>query len=354
MATFSVNNNAVLIAAAERILAKDTYKRQIQELQGCNGMLADKITLGGHVEQALLLAAGEGENDVAAKTENDEEDVKESPTVAFLREQRQLLKQVAHDSIVRERQVECFMGAVREICNEAKAVAASGGGRSGGGADADSNEEAESDEAEADAVDYSAVLKQKIEKLHQQQQHAAVTVEIDDETHCKDIRQRLGEKEKKKKRKTGRRSRGGTEQYESEEEEELEIVNTAAATQAAGGGVAGGQAEDNTIKCPITAMLFQQPMKNKVCGHTYSQAGVDQMIKMGKRKCPIPGCANNQLSERQLEADVEMELKVKRHVRRVAHEEEKRRTAQASDDDGEEEFDDNDEDQAGAGVTMVH
>eukprot|EP00957_Ditylum_brightwellii_P041254 3123286-Ditylum_brightwellii.AAC.1 len=67
-------------------------------------------------------------------------------------------------------------------------------------------------------------------------------------------------------------------------------------------------------------VLFENPLKNKVFGHMYSSAGLDQFIHMRKQNCPISGCANNQLNCEQVKEDVEMEIKVKRYVRRMEQE----------------------------------
>ena len=72
----------------------------------------------------------------------------------------------------------------------------------------------------------------------------------------------------------------------------------------------------NALKCPVTGMLFNNPVINKVCHHTYDRAGLDQLLRTGKRTCPVPGCANNHLSLSQVEEDEEMKLKVQRHKTR--------------------------------------
>ena len=39
-------------------------------------------------------------------------------------------------------------------------------------------------------------------------------------------------------------------------------------------------------------------MYEQVCGHTYSKAGLEQMFRLNKHKCPVPGCTNNSVQVR--------------------------------------------------------
>ncbi|KAK8797922.1 hypothetical protein WA171_005451 [Blastocystis sp. BT1] len=48
---------------------------------------------------------------------------------------------------------------------------------------------------------------------------------------------------------------------------------------------------ENRFKCPITGELFENPVKNESCGHTYSKEGIMNYLK--KRSfavCPVAGC----------------------------------------------------------------
>ena len=53
---------------------------------------------------------------------------------------------------------------------------------------------------------------------------------------------------------------------------------------------------DDTQKfvCPITKGELVDPVKNKLCGHSFSRKAVEAHIKnmKGKAKCPIAGCVS--------------------------------------------------------------
>ena len=297
-------NNSVLVSSAKRILGKEqAYKSGIQMLQAANLLFAEKLALGGPIEANLLPSANE--------------DTPENIEIqTFLEEQRNLIKKIARDSVLREKKVDYLLGAVREICDEAK----------------------KSDSSHNETSNYQNIISEKMNNLQEHALLATVQVELEDEDHCKELRKRLGEKISKKKRK----SRGGTEE---ESEEELEIMNSATASTQR--GPASVPNMDLALKCPITGSLFQEPLKNKLCGHTYSKPGIQHWFANRKTKCPIPGCANHSLTRSQLVDDVEMTLKLQRHSRQLAQIEEQQRikAAQASEVDDED---------ADAGITMVH
>ncbi|KAG9315911.1 zinc-finger of the MIZ type in Nse subunit-domain-containing protein [Chiua virens] len=62
----------------------------------------------------------------------------------------------------------------------------------------------------------------------------------------------------------------------SDDEDELEI---------------GGVTQD--YKCPITLVVFENPMTSQVCGHSYSRAAIQEFLKragMHGKACPTSGC----------------------------------------------------------------
>ncbi|KAL3764065.1 hypothetical protein ACHAW5_000540 [Stephanodiscus triporus] len=138
------------------------------------------------------------------------------------------------------------------------------------------------------------------------------------------IREALGEKIKKKKR--SRSSRGGDDD-DDDDDDDLEIVRN--------------KDDVHALKCPITGMLFENPVRNKVCSHVYDKAGLAQLLSMRKTTCPMPGCSNRSLSLAQVEEDEQMKLKVKRHRTRELAERRKR------------DLEDDDDDQEGAGYTVI-
>jgi len=94
-----------------------------------------------------------------------------------------------------------------------------------------------------------------------------------------------------------------------QDEEDIMVVNS------------GGS---NTLKCPLTATLFEDPVKNKLCSHIYSKTAILEYIQSGQRACPVPACSNSHLSKDQLEEDRATSLLVRRERRRLEREEQNR------------------------------
>ena len=290
-----------VMAAANRVLSREAqYRQNVKAIQASAALLADKLRIHGEVEAALTCSTAPH--------------AAEESTI-LLQEQRTLLKEIAAANVGRDRDISCFLGAVREMNQEA-AVAANA---------ADDEEKKDDDEV----PNYESILTKKMEALANQ--HAAVEVDVHNEDYCKEIRTRLGEKEKKARtsKKSGRRSSTGD---GTDDEDELEIL-----------GATSQASEEHTVKCPITGMFYENPLKSKVCGHTYSSAGVQQLFKNRKYNCPVAGCRNSHLKPDQLEEDVEMEIRVQRFKRRTAQAEQQRRRRIAEEEEDEGEFEEEDD-----------
>lgn len=79
-------------------------------------------------------------------------------------------------------------------------------------------------------------------------------------------------------------------------------------------------AEESTLnlKCPIMGSLMQDPVKNKVCGHTYSKVAILNHIAIDRR-CPVAGCQNLHVKQDQLEPDMETTAEIRRERIRQEH-----------------------------------
>eukprot|EP00128_Syssomonas_multiformis_P013985 Colp12_sorted_trinity150504_noHs@29169 len=79
------------------------------------------------------------------------------------------------------------------------------------------------------------------------------------------------------------------------------------------------QAEQNVI-CPISQQVMKDPVKSKLCKHSYSKEAVMALLKQQKGrtpKCPAVGC-DQKLFAHELEPDLVMAQAVKRHLRQQA------------------------------------
>nr|CAG8452961.1 8323_t:CDS:2 [Entrophospora candida] len=73
--------------------------------------------------------------------------------------------------------------------------------------------------------------------------------------------------------------------------------------------VVGRQKE--SLKCPITTLLYEEPVTSNVCKHTFSKSAILQLISRNKDVvcCPIPGC-DKQIMTHNLQPNKRMERKV--------------------------------------------
>lgn len=102
----------------------------------------------------------------------------------------------------------------------------------------------------------------------------------------------------------------------------------------------------DNVKCPITAAVFEMPMRNTVCGHTYSKAGIEHVLRTS-HECPVAGCRNKHVNRNQLERNIEMEREVKKYLRK----QERMKNARLSQSDDIDDDDDTNGGMASSNVT---
>jgi SUMO ligase MMS21 Smc5/6 complex component len=165
---------------------------------------------------------------------------------------RESLKEIARDNVEKERQLQAYMDAVKSF---------------GDGSNI-------SEKDDIPAMLHKAVRNEraKIDKK------AALPEE--EETY-KELCIQLGEKQ-------------------TDEDDDFEMVNVD---------------EISSLKCPITRTFMEDPVRNKKCGHVYSEAAI--MINLRHTKeCPVAGCSNRSVSVSQLEHDELTAIKVRRAKKR--------------------------------------
>jgi hypothetical protein len=129
---------------------------------------------------------------------------------------------------------------------------------------------------QGDVEDYPAMMQDSIEKELEQIHQSSV--EVHQEKMYLDICHKLGEVSA------------------ANQDDELEVMEGASTVN---------------LKCPITASLLQDPVKNKVCHHLYSKHAITDYLKRN-RKCPCVGCGNNNVTMSQLEDDMATARMVRR------------------------------------------
>lgn len=89
-----------------------------------------------------------------------------------------------------------------------------------------------------------------------------------------------------------KRKRKRNEEEDEKDEPEIEILN--------GSSV-------NSIKCPISQGRIEEPVKSKLCGHSYDKSSILMYINDKPKECPISGC-KKMVSKENLEYDKELAL----------------------------------------------
>lgn len=277
------------IHSADMAINKENeYKQGVKSLQVRAHMTAELLTEGGDIENFLM----EADPDNAER---------------FLLAQRNRLKAIAEGNAKQMNEIEYFVQAVKDVRGDVQRQNQSSAAAGGGGGEGQEGEAAAAASA-VEAPDYERSIQEAIERIRQGKESAPSYVPLEDHQMVISLREKLGEKIKKKSR--------------NDDDDDLEIVNNV------------GSDDVHALKCPCTGMFFENPVRNKVCGHTYDRAGLNQLISMRKTKCPIPGCSNNALSLNQVEVDDEMKLKVRRHKTREEAAKKKRDLDESMDDGG--------------------
>ncbi|CAM9781797.1 unnamed protein product [Pylaiella littoralis] len=90
-----------------------------------------------------------------------------------------------------------------------------------------------------------------------------------------------------------------------------------------------------SLKCPINLTTMVDPMKSKVCGHTYGKQAILNVIRVGSKKgavsCPVAACSHK-VARADLVPDKDMERRL-RIESNTQHSEEPMDDAELIDDD---------------------
>eukprot|EP00980_Cylindrotheca_fusiformis_P028292 scaffold22589_cov138-Cylindrotheca_fusiformis.AAC.55 len=154
-------------------------------------------------------------------------------------EYREKLKELSEKNVLHERKVNAFVGGLNRISSQSEEI-----------------------------EDYSSLLKESIDAEMKQLQRNSI--EIHQEKMYLDTCLKLGEISA------------------ANQDDELEVMEAVSTV---------------SLKCPITAMLLQEPVRNKVCHHVYSKHAIQQYLQRN-RKCPCVGCGNTNVTLSQLEDDM--------------------------------------------------
>jgi len=342
------SSRATLRYAEREILKGQTdYPTYIKHITASAMLLADRLSKSGDVETSLA----DSSNTTNSSSDHHPTTMLDESSQSFLLEQRERLKELCKQNVMSHRDTEAYVAALtgvrddiqelqrqRKVVEDEKAKKAAENNNANDDADDDDNGHHDDNDDDEEPPDYEKILLEKVAEYKQKRVNDGLELDLDDEELVRKCCDRLGEKPRTNKRK----GRGGGGE---EEDDELEVMNPQTGT--------GQQQQssasliDTPFRCPITGLFFSKPVKSKVCNHIYDLDGLRQILgnnNAGKANCPIPGCTNRNLTLAQVEDDVEMMMKVRRHKNRCEQEQIQRMSQ-------DQDYDDND-DGDGAGRDM--
>lgn len=224
---------------------------------------------------------------------NDDNDGSSSSSNSVMQKYRQALKDLAQDNVDKERQLTAYMTAVKKLDQQEEKDS----GGNGAGED----------------------IQAKLERAVQTERQALDlnSIPVTQEASYLELCTELGENQ----------GFGG-----GIGDDDIAIVN-----------MGGADSNEHSLKCPLTAALMEDPVKNKVCKHSYSRQAILQHIQSqqgrGRCLCPVAGCTNKTLNASQLEDDKLTATLVRRLKKRQQLSQKSQHSAVQVDEDDDEEYD---------------
>lgn len=307
--------DAALQVAAAVLSKKSSYLEGLTRQFHPNSVdLAGRLsTTEGNGDLAQALGAYAADVDAAKNGGNA---VLGAKMEAFLEEQRSRLKSHVVQNAKRQRDVEAFCGAVGAVRDDIRMKRQNVANTQLEDDEVDdkkaNNILAQFDLKSGEGTDYEKTILDKMKERTTSGEDGGEE-QFQSNAMVREMMQTLGEQVAAGSKTTG--------EDDDDDDDDLEMVGGDAALDA------------NKLKCPITTMLLDQPLRNTVCNHVYSKAGIDQLLKgAGRRKvgCPVAGCTNGDLQRNQLVEDIQVGMLVKRYK---AREERERRNKMSQMDD---------------------
>eukprot|EP00536_Pseudo-nitzschia_multiseries_P009421 jgi/Psemu1/288454/fgenesh1_pg.261_\ len=180
---------------------------------------------------------------------------------------REELKENATQNIAMERSLQAYVSATRVVCGNANAAM---------------NQHGNEHETETDIKPHQFEDQMNVDYMKAMEDIERTAAPVtQDPTYAKLCRL-LGEDE--------------------EQDDELAVVND-------------HDTSGNEIKCPLTMVLMENPVRSSVCGHSFERDAILQHLRKSK-KCPKPGCTNVRMTPDEFSDDPDTAMKVRRHKKR--------------------------------------
>mmetsp|Transcript_14007 Transcript_14007/g.32571 ORF Transcript_14007/g.32571 Transcript_14007/m.32571 type:complete len:281 (-) Transcript_14007:1467-2309(-) len=218
---------------------------------------------------------------------------------------RDTLKGLVRDNVEKERQLKAYVRAIRVVIDDA--------GRALESSQREREEDEDKKPAAAAAASEPATceFKEKMDAAYGRalEEIARDCVLITQEPTYLNLCRQLGD--------------------DQDEDDELAVVQTAASANQS----------DSKIKCPLTMAVMDDPVRSRVCKHSFQRAAIFEYLRRGKKRCPVPGCRNGSMTVEELEDDPETLLRVRRYRKRESAAKKARaQTALDMEEDDEYEF----------------
>lgn len=265
MASRYAETQSMVAVTCDSVISKaGQYRQPIVDNKASCELSAARFVKNGEVEQTLLSMVNSIGDDSVLSEENIQH---------FLQQQRDRVKLAAEMNVQNERGVNVLVDSVRTLKQEEIQKLDSG----------NTQEKEESDPGER----LKEIYAQKRNEMEQLQ------LPMHQEEHYRDVCQQMGE------------SAGPV------GDDDIEMVHNGASQQ--------------SLNCPISRVLMENPVRSKLCGHCYSREGIEGLIAQSRQarrscRCPYAGCTNKNVTEDQLEEDLLKKRQVKHELRRRQYE----------------------------------
>lgn len=212
---------------------------------------------------------------------------------------RTTLKNIAQENVRQERELQAYMTTLQVLGNR----------------NDDPEEDVEDENAAPD--DFQQLIETTMDQEREKMERESI--DVTHEEKYLEMLSRLGEQAPAGTQGSGPAGDG------DDSDEDLQVL-----TQGGNGG--------ENLKCPITTMLMENPVRNTVCGHAYSLDAIVQLLRTN-RTCPVFGCNNKNVVRSHLVEDPDLALKIRRAKKRMSAEKRTMRHTPALELDDDEEED---------------
>jgi len=234
------------------------YRRYIEQNETMGNGIAMRLARGEQFEELMLLGGNENQK--------------------VVEECRASLKELAKDNVAKSRQLGAYVSAIRVVIDNAStALVAGSQRRDDGSANAGANANEVYEFKDQMDTEYASALK-TIETN---------SVLVTQEPTYLNLCRHLGE--------------------DQESDDELAVVNNPSSNS--------NSNSDAGIKCPLTMAIMEDPVRSKVCKHSFDRLAITSHLSKSKM-CPVPGCRNSNMTPSELEDDPDTVMKVRRYKKR--------------------------------------